>query len=87
MSEDVRKSPNDHPFYEVAAEAARHVANGATVFQKWTCAGCGARLTLEEPNKFHLTGTCDLCPAVTNIEAQGCNYLLIKSSVRPHADV
>lgn len=86
MSEATR-NPNDHPFYTVVEEAGRHVANGATVYQKWTCAGCGARLTLEEPNKFHLTGTCDMCPTVTNIEAQGCNYLLIKSFVSPHAEV
>ena len=72
-------NPNDHPFYAVVEEASAHIARGATVFQKYTCSGCGARLTLETPNVFHTTGTCDQCPATTDIVAQGCNYLLIKS--------
>jgi hypothetical protein len=31
---------------------------------------------METPNVVHKTGTCDQCGAVTDIEKQGCNYLL-----------
>lgn len=43
--------------------------------QKFTCSGCGQRLTIDEPNVLHAEGTCDKCPAVTKIEK--CNYLLV----------
>lgn len=72
--------PKDHPFDEVIAEVERQIAMGRICYQKFTCAGCGARLTIEEPNKFHTLGTCDKCPAVTDIKKQGCNYMLVATS-------
>ena len=69
----------DFPFVEVTKEARAHVEAGHTVHQKFTCGGCGQRLTIEEPNKFHVEGTCDQCDHVTDILARGCNYLLIKT--------
>lgn len=67
----------DFPFFEVVAEADRRIAMGATIYQKFTCAGCGARLTIETPNVFHRTGSCDGCNVITNIEQRGCNYMLV----------
>ena len=68
--------PRDFPFYEVVAAAERYMQAGHDVHQKFTCVGCGARLGIDTPNVFHKLGTCDKCPAVTNIERQGCNYLI-----------
>jgi len=67
----------DHPFYEVTAQAEAQAAKGHLTYQKFTCVGCGNRLTMDTPNKFYKQGTCDQCTATTDIEAQGCNFLLI----------
>ena len=67
---------NDYPFEECCKAARLLVARGADVYQKFTCAGCGQRLTIDVPNKFHKKGTCDRCAVVTDIEKQGCNYLV-----------
>jgi hypothetical protein len=71
------KHPDDHPFLEVCHAADTLIQHGATVHQKFSCAGCGNRLTIETPNVFHRTGTCDKCSTVTDIQARGCNYLVI----------
>ena len=70
---------NDFPFYEAVEQAEELIKKGVMVHQKFTCAGCGQRLTIEEPNRFYTTGTCDKCSHVTDIRARGCNYLLIAS--------
>lgn len=67
----------DFKFSDVFAQADRHVRAGAVVHQKFTCARCGARQTMEEPNKFFTTGRCEECGHVTDIEARGCNFVLI----------
>jgi hypothetical protein len=72
MSEQI-----DYPFNEVVDEAARLVMRGFTVFQKFTCQQCRQRLTVDEPNSFHTTGSCEQCGALTDIKARGCNYLVI----------
>jgi len=73
---------NDHPFDEVAKAAAEKIKQGFTVHQKFTCAGCGNRLTIDEPNVFHELGSCDNCKTITNIRKRGCNFLLISSRSR-----
>ena len=70
----------DFPFDTVTQEAFKIVQLGGEVHQKFTCAGCGARLTMDEPNHFFELGTCDRCDAVTNIKAQGCNYMVLMNA-------
>ena len=65
------------PLSEVAAAVQKFDPDVYTFFQKFTCAGCGQRLTIDTPNRLYTEGTCDKCDAVTNIEQQGCNYLLV----------
>lgn len=67
---------NDFPFDKVTRKAAKIAALGGYTFQKFTCAGCGARLTMDEPNVFHETGSCDRCDVVTDIRKRGCNYMV-----------
>jgi len=67
----------DFPFFDVVAEADKAIEQGGTVYQKFTCAGCGNRLTMETPNVFHRTGSCDSCNVITNIVQRGCNYMLV----------
>jgi hypothetical protein len=66
----------DYPFADVVVKAEAIADAGHECFQKFTCAGCGARLTIDEPNAFHETGTCDKCDVVTDIRKQGCNFLV-----------
>ncbi len=68
----------DYPFDEVSTALEERIKEGFTFFQKFTCAGCGKRMTMDVPNRLHTTGACDQCEVITNIVAQGCNYLLVK---------
>lgn len=71
-------SKHDHPFDIVVADAERLVnEKGATVWQKWSCIHCGARQTMATPNKFYTSGECEECGGVTDIQKEGCNYLLM----------
>jgi len=65
-----------HPFWEVATEAKKWADNGHEIHQQFNCANCGAKQTMEEPNKFFALGTCERCGHETNIEKDGCNYML-----------
>jgi len=67
----------DHPFEEAVAKAIAAMQEGANIYQKYTCAGCGARLGMEEPNKFYTRGTCDQCETVTDIRKRGCNFMAV----------
>jgi hypothetical protein len=68
---------NDYPLEDIVVEAVRLIAQGAKVHQKFTCAGCKRRLTVEEPNIFYQSGTCDNCNVITTIRA--CNYMIVWS--------
>jgi hypothetical protein len=73
------RSPEfDHPFYEVAANIKTFAERGDKCFQKWTCQSCGARQTMTDPNKVFTSGQCEECSQATDIEANGCNFLLVK---------
>lgn len=75
--------PLDYPFDEIVAhvEELRRTRPGIRCYQKYTCAGCGARLGIGEPFKFYTQGACDKCDAVTNIRQQGCNFLIVMEVV------
>lgn len=67
----------DFPFDDVIKAVTDWRKNpNVDFFQKFTCSGCGQRLTIDEPNVLYETGTCDKCPAVTDIRKQGCNFMI-----------
>jgi len=70
------KESTDHPFSVIEAAVKVHAAAGRLCYQKYTCEKCKQRLTMEEPNVLYKTGSCETCGHVTDIEKQGCNYLL-----------
>jgi len=72
----------DYPFDDVVKNASAKIREGATVYQKFTCAGCGRRLGMDEPNVFHTSGTCDNCDAVTDIRKRGCNFMAVLTGER-----
>jgi hypothetical protein len=71
---------SNHDFDTVVASADEKIRAGGTVYQKFTCQACGNRLTMDVPNTFYTSGTCDRCGSVTDIKAAGHNFLLIMSA-------
>jgi len=72
------------PFKDCIEQAdARIKFTGATAYQQFNCAKCGVKQTMDIPNTFYRTGKCEGCGHVTDIEKDGCNYMLILGKV-PH---
>jgi hypothetical protein len=67
----------DYPWDDVVNNAVDMILRGFTIYQKFTCVGCGARQTMDVPNTMYEMGTCEACGATTNIRKRGCNFLLI----------
>jgi transcription elongation factor Elf1 len=65
-----------HPFAECAAAAKQWADKGANVYQQFNCVGCGKKQTMVEANTFYKLGKCEECGHITNIEKDGCNYML-----------
>ena len=65
-----------HPFEEVCREAKKWADGGHNAYQQFNCAKCGAKQTMDVANHFYRLGTCEECGHTTNIEANGCNYML-----------
>lgn len=65
------------PFYEVVTHAEEVIKKGGTVYQQFNCAGCGAKQTMDDPNKFYKLGLCQECGHETNIERDGCNFMAV----------
>jgi hypothetical protein len=69
---------HNYPMDDILTEVNKVLENpNVNVFQKFTCAGCGNRLTIEEPNTFYTSGKCDACGHITDIKKDGCNFLVI----------
>ena len=77
----MKKDARDLPFVEIADQMQRHMLDGWDVFQKFTCANCGQRLTMAEPNMMWKEGDCDQCGHVTDIVKQGCGYSVVTPGV------
>lgn len=69
----------DLPIAECMARADEAIANGATVYQKWTCRRCKSRQTMPDANTFYGTGVCEECDSVTDIATQGCGFAAVFS--------
>lgn len=65
-----------HPFWEVVDQALHLMMQGATVYQQFNCAHCGAKQTMDMPNVWYELGTCEECKGETNIEKDGCNMMV-----------
>lgn len=65
----------DIPLMQAAHDANKHVMEGHDVYQKFTCAHCGARQTMEVPNAFYMQGKCEECSKITTIVE--CGYALV----------
>jgi hypothetical protein len=72
------KNPKNFPIAECARALAKIFASnpGSAFYQKWTCGGCGVRVTATTMNKLAKIGHCDDCGHDTDILKSGCNYAL-----------
>lgn len=68
---------NLYPFNDVLKQADAAIAKGAQAFQQFTCSGCGAKQTMEEPDTFYTSGKCEECGHITDIRTDGCNFMVI----------
>jgi hypothetical protein len=65
------------------AQYVNEIVEGRMRFwQKFTCDNCFERITVDEPNKLFITGHCQLCGHVTDLQKMGCNYSVMLSRGR-----
>jgi hypothetical protein len=69
---------HDFPLEDLAEELENLVAEGWTVFQKWTCRGCGERCISDEPNVIHRAMRHANCGTVSKVSVG--NYLKLRAS-------
>jgi hypothetical protein len=73
----------NYPLHECAERAEQLIRDGADVYQKWTCGGCGERVTANSANAFTTMGHHEEkkdgspCGHVTDMRVTGCNYMVI----------
>jgi len=73
----IKGKPKNFPLAEVIPACRRLVDAGATIYQKWTCGGCGRRVQGNNPNMIVEMGHCEECGHITDLKKTGCNYTLI----------
>jgi hypothetical protein len=65
------------PLDTIRKQALSIIADGGTIYQKWTCAGCDKRIMTDVPNTLYTKAKCEHCGALTDIAQTGCGYLLV----------
>jgi len=65
-----------HPFYDCVRDAEKIMQTGNSVYQQFNCAHCGVKQTMDTSNVFFKTGKCEECGKITDIESDGCNYMV-----------
>jgi hypothetical protein len=67
----------DLPIREIEKMANAQIDKGFFIWQKWTCAHCGSRQTMDKPNVLYLTGECQECKRISPIPY--CGFMLASS--------
>ncbi len=57
--------------YEKKAEELFIAFPGSKIFQKFTCGNCGSRQTVDEPNIWYTSATCEECGYLNIIDKAG----------------
>jgi hypothetical protein len=76
MSSESKPKMNLYPIEQCLKRANKLIPLGAIIHQQFNCGACGTKQTMETPNVFYESGTCEACGSITNIKAAGCNYLV-----------
>ena len=69
-----------HPWNECVAAGAELIDKGINIHQQFNCHYCGAKQTMDQPNKFFTTGICEECGKETDIVKDGMNYMVHASN-------
>lgn len=77
---------NDYPLQEIcdgANDVLEDSKGTARVYFKWTCQGCGERVTANKPNVFYTSAAHDDCKVkpgfVSDTQASGGNFLIMQA--------
>jgi len=73
---------NLYPLNICMARAMKLAKAGCLCYQQFLCSACGIKQTMERPNIWHFSGRCEECNHVTNIEKDGCNYMVASTDQR-----
>jgi hypothetical protein len=65
-----------HPWNDVVASAGDLINKGLHVYQQFNCEKCGAKQTMDVPDKLYISGICEECGHETDIVKNGCNYMV-----------
>jgi hypothetical protein len=68
-----------YPWDDILSNANHWIGKGAEVYQQFNCEHCGAKQTIDEPNVFHVTGSCEECKKITDIKKNGMNLMVTGS--------
>jgi transcription elongation factor Elf1 len=73
---DLQPQSTSNAFEKVSQECFEHWQAGRHFYQKFTCASCGNRQSMDKPNTIFASGICDVCGYETNLRVYGCGYFL-----------
>ena len=76
-----REKIKDYSLLEIEPTCQLILGIGGTFFQKFTCAHCGSRQTMETANMLFVSGSCEECGESTDIIKSGCNVAAVFKSV------
>src|SRR5207342_1280706 len=62
---------NDYPITACMETVKPFVEAGCHFNQKWSCAHCGSRQTMAQPDQFFASGQCEECGHVTDLKHRG----------------
>lgn len=66
-----------YPLNDVVKQADAAIERGGQAFQQCICERCLTKLTLDVPNTFYTSVSCEQCGHTTDIEKVGCNLMLV----------
>jgi len=58
------------------ADAKMKASPHVHIYQQFNCEHCGAKQTMDTPDIFYETGTCEECKKITNIKKNGMNFMM-----------
>jgi hypothetical protein len=83
----------NYPLHDCAKQAEKLAKAGCKVFQKWTCAECGERVTANLPNHWTEQGHHEEkadgspCGCITDLRLAGCNYMVTGDTPKAQAAI
>jgi uncharacterized protein (DUF983 family) len=71
---------NLYPFDDVIDTARKRMTEGWKIHLQFNCTQCGIKQTFAEENYLSTRGQCEECGAITSLQADGCNLMILKGA-------